>query len=196
MKKAATLSDRQFTDLIKRVETGNHGLRNKTILFLSFKCGLRSKEIASLKVSDVLDTDGGIKPELQLLRAYTKGSKHRPVYLTNPKVRKVLQDWIDYRKHTDGSLFNVSAPLFRSQKGSAFSANTMVKLLKNLFEKAGKGFEDCTSHSGRRSLITKLVNSGISLNKVKEIAGHEQIATTMEYVDTNPVELGEIMKRV
>ncbi|WP_031432177.1 tyrosine-type recombinase/integrase [Methylomarinum vadi] len=195
-KKAATLTDTKFNQLIKHVENGNHGLRNKAILFLSFKCGLRSKEIASLVLNDVLETDGTIKDELQLLQAYTKGEKHRMVPLSNPKVRKVLQEWVDYRKENDGSLFNAGSPLFRSQKGSFFTANTMVKLLKNLFDKAGRGFEDCSSHSGRRTLITKLVNQGISLNKVKVIAGHESISTTMEYVDTNPDELGQIMKNV
>lgn len=189
-KKAATLTDTKFNQLVRLVESGNHGLRNKTILFLSFKCGLRSKEIASLRVSDVADTDGVIKDELQLLKAYTKGEKHRMIPLTNPKVRKVLQEWVDYRKNEGGTY------LFRSQKGSHFTANTMVKLIKNLFDKAGKGFEDCSSHSGRRTLITKLVNNGISLNKVKVIAGHESISTTMEYVDTNPDELGQIMKNV
>lgn len=72
----------------------------------------------------------------------------------------------------------------------------MVQLIKNLFMNAGADFEGCSSHSERRTLITKVVNSGISLNKVKEIAGHSNIATTMEYVDTDPVDLANIMKQI
>ena len=65
-------------------------------------------------------------------------------------------------------------------------------MLNNLYK--DNGFDGCTSHTGRLSAITKLVNKGISLNKVKIIAGHNNIQTTMRYVDTNPDELGEIMK--
>ena len=65
-------------------------------------------------------------------------------------------------------------------------------MINNLYRV--NGFDGCTSHSGRRSLITKLVNKGISINKVKVIAGHNNIQTTMRYVNTDPIELGEIMK--
>ncbi len=72
----------------------------------------------------------------------------------------------------------------------------MVQLIKNLFTKAGSEFEGCSSHSGRRSLINKVVNSGVSLTKVKEIAGHSNITTTILYVDTNPSDLSAIMKNI
>ena len=55
MKKAKTLDENQLKRLLILTESGNNGLRNKTILTLSFYCGLRSKELAALKVSDILN---------------------------------------------------------------------------------------------------------------------------------------------
>ena len=189
---AATLTDTQLNQLFKRISTGNHAKRNITIMALSHYLALRAKELASLRISDVLDTNGKISNVLRLQACYTKGNKHRDLPISNPKLRKFLQEWIVYRQQVDGGLFNINAPLFKSQKGLAFSANSMTRMINNLYR--DNGFEGCTSHTGRRSAITKLVNKGISLNKVKVIAGHNNIQTTMRYVDTNPDELGEIMK--
>ncbi|MCW9025522.1 MAG: site-specific integrase [Gammaproteobacteria bacterium] len=189
---AATLTDSQLNQLYKRISVGNHAKRNKTIMALSHFLALRAKELAALRVSDVVDTNGNICTVLRLQACYTKGNKHRDLPITNPKLRKILEEWITYRQKTDGVLFNTHAPLFRSQKGLAFSANSMTRMINNLYR--DNGFEGCTSHTGRRSAITKLVNKGISLNKVKIIAGHNNIQTTMRYVYTNPDELGEIMK--
>jgi integrase/recombinase XerD len=91
---------------------------------------------------------------------------------------------------------NLNDPLFKSQKGFHFSANSMRILIRNIFKKGGSEFDGCSSHSGRRTLITKVVNSGVSLNKVKEIAGHSSISTTLEYVDTNPNDLSVIMRNI
>ena len=196
MKKAKTLSDSQFSKLFKYTGNNNHGLRNQTILVMSFKCGLRAKELASLKISDVMNDENKIKEELQLLKSYTKGDKHRTIYLTNTKVRKILLEWINFRMITDNNLFSLDAPLFKSQKGYHFSANSMAQLVSRILKNAGAEFQDCSSHSGRRTLITNMVNNGISVNKVQKIAGHSNIATTMEYVDTNSVDLANIMKNI
>ncbi len=189
---AATLTDTKLNQLMKLISIGNHGKRNQTIMALSHYLALRAKELASLRISDVMDTKGSIRDVLRLKANYTKGNKHRNLPLSHPKLRKYLQEWISYRKETDGTLFNSTSHLFRSQKGSEFNANTMTRMINNLYR--DNGFEGCTSHTGRRSAITKLVNKGISINKVKVIAGHSNVQTTMRYVDTDPIELGEIMK--
>ena len=91
--------------------------------------GLRSKELASLKISDVVEPNGQIKKVLRLLASYTKGAKLRDVSLENKSVIKSLQDYITARTVDDGLTFNYSAPLFKSQKKTAFSANAMVRVL-------------------------------------------------------------------
>lgn len=189
---AATLTDTKLNQLLKLISIGNNSERNQTVMAFSHYLALRAKEIASLRISDVVDDHGNIRDTLRLKASYTKGNKHRNLPVTHPKLRKILESWINYRIETDGRLFASNAPLFKSQKGDAFSANTMTRMLNNLYK--DNGFDGCTSHTGRRSAITKLVNKGISLNKVKVIAGHNNIQTTMRYVDTNPDELGEIMK--
>lgn len=192
MKKAATMTDSQFNAFLKVIKSGNNPERNTTVLMLSHKLGLRAKELAALTIGDVIDDNGNVRDTVELVPSYTKGDKHRSVPLSNPKVITAVGDWIKYRQQFDGATFNHQSPLFRSQRGIAFNPNSMAHMIRNLYLNNGK--KGHSSHSGRRSLITKLVNNGVSLNKVKAIAGHANIATTMEYVDTNPDDLAQIMK--
>ncbi len=188
---AKVLTDADYRLLLKRVETGNHGLRNKTILLMSHFLGLRASEIAALRISDVTDTKGNIKPELSLVAAYTKGNRHRDVPLQNTRVRRAIKEWVDHRKSSD-VIFNPDSPLFRSQKGQKFSANSMVRMINTLYRDAG--FDGCSSHTGRRTMITKLANRGVDVNSIRVIAGHRSISTTQRYIEHNPDRLADIMK--
>ena len=73
--------------------------------------------------------------------------------------------------------------LFNTQKSKQFSPNTAVRLLKRLYEQVG--IRNATSHSGRRSYITKLANSGVNVRVIAELASHKSIQTTQRYIDIN-----------
>ena len=85
-------------------------------------------------------------------------------------------------------------PLFRSQKKTAFSANSMVRVLGDIYKSAG--FNDASSHSGRRSLITKLAYKGVDINSIRQIAGHSSISTTQRYIQDNPMLMADILKAI
>ena len=190
---AKVLDDKELKRVLSVVESGNHAQRNAAIVILSHYLGLRSKELAALKIGDVIEHNT-IKKVLRLVAAYTKGAKHRDLSLENKAVVKALQDYISVRRAEDGMTFHIDAPLFRSQKGTAFSPNAMVRVLGDLYKNAG--FNDASSHTGRRSLITKLAYSGIDLNSVRQIAGHSSIATTQRYIDDNPHRIADILKSI
>ena len=52
-----------------------------------------------------------------------------------------------------------------------------------LYRKAG--VDGATSHSGRRSFITKLAHNGISAKVIMTLAGHKHLSTTQRYIDVN-----------
>lgn len=156
---------------------------------------MRAKELAALKIGDVVEgVQHTVKPTLRLIAAYTKGAKHRDISLANDKVKKAIQQLIAERLEEDGLVFSLEAPLFRSQRQVAFSANTMARLLSHLYTEAG--FAKATSHSGRRSLITQLAYAGYDLNSVRQIAGHASISTTQRYIDDNPHKIADILRAI
>jgi len=81
-------------EIIKRSIKGGdnpyQATRNLGIFIFSNWLGLRSKELAALKVKDVYE-NGKVKDTLRLLAGYTKGEKHRDLALANPEVIKAIQ---------------------------------------------------------------------------------------------------------
>lgn len=163
-------------------QKGLHGQRDKAILMLSHYMGLRSMELAALTLGDLFDPQTGqIRDVVRLLAEMTKGHKFREVFLVNERARETLRVYLTTR-----SLRHLSAPLFLSQRGGAFSANTMQRLLSIMYRRAGvRG----SSHSGRRSFATHLIESGADIYAVKELLGHASIVTTQAYFSTSPTRL-------
>jgi integrase/recombinase XerD len=188
--KARVPTDSELKRLLSVTRGGNHAKRNMAMLAASYRIGLRAKEIASLCITHVADESGRLREECTLSSSMTKGGKPRTAYLTNPGVKQALRDYLDERREQEGILFNVAAPLFRSQKGNHFSPNSMQQLLGRLHERAG--VVGGRSHSGRRWFATELISKGIDLKAVSVLMGHSSVAMTARYAEDNPQRLRRI----
>jgi integrase/recombinase XerD len=187
-------TDGERKRLFSIVKVGAHARRNAAIVWVSYGLGFRAKEIAALAIKDVLGEDGRIREECSLSAEMTKGGKPRTAYLTNPAVRQSIKDYLDERRTGDGILFNVEAPLFRSQKGGSFSPNSMQQLMRRLHDRAG--IIGARSHSGRRWFATELIAKGIDLKAVSVLMGHSSVAMTAQYAEDNPQRLRRIAAEV
>ena len=181
MAQAQTLTDAQLRRCLKWCQMRRHSTRDTTIFFVSYYAGLRAKEIAALAVGDVYDEQGAVREQFVLDAVQTKGAKTRTVWI-NTKLRRQLELYGSTLRFTDAS-----RALFQSQKGGAFSANTMTQLFLNIYRAAG--FENASSHSGRRTFITELASKGVSVRVLAELAGHSSIQTTQRYIDVNPQQM-------
>jgi len=166
MRRAKVLSDQE----IKRVlavaaNSGQWSARNRCLFLLSLRAGLRAGEIAALQISDVLDENNRVLDRIMLSSDQTKGRRGRIVFLSG-KLRKEIEVYLNQASYRD-----TERALFVSQKGRrGFTAHGMVMLLKRIYQAAG--ITGATSHSGRRSFITRLASKGISARVLQELAGH------------------------
>ena len=192
-KKAPVLTESQFRQAVAVARTHDQAARNVALLYFSAALGLRAKEMSLLLVGDVL-ADGMIKDEVLLTRATTKGRKQRLIYLTNKDVRKALTVYLDERRQTDAIALHPLTPLFRSRKGGAFTPNTMQMLFKRMFRWAG--LDQASSHSGRRTFATSLIEKGVDIKAVSVLMGHASVSTTAGYVEDNPLRLKRICQEV
>ncbi|MBO9422363.1 tyrosine-type recombinase/integrase [Labrenzia sp. R4_2] len=186
MRQAQTLNDTQLRRVLHYCRSRRHPLRDETIVLVSFMAGLRAKEIAALKISDVYVEKGAVREQFMLAAAQSKGGKTRTVYL-NVRLRRALAD---YAAVLD--LGEPLKPLFPSQKGGHFSANTMCQLFLEIYRACG--LKDASSHSGRRTYITRLANKGVGVRLLAELAGHCHISTTQRYIDVNADQLKQAVE--
>jgi len=55
------------------------------------------------------------------------------------------------------------------------------------------GLKDASSHSGRRTYITRLANKGVGVRLLAALAGHSHIST-QRYIDVNSDKLSEAVE--
>lgn len=178
MPQAKVLSGKELRRVLDHVATRPHAARNRAIILLTHWAAMRIGEVAALRMGHVVGRDGSIKTEIRLDASRTKGGHPRTVYI-NDKLRKELAAYVkslDDRPTCD-------APLFSTQKLTAFSANSLCQAVNLIYARAG--MEGATSHSGRRTLITTLAQRGVGVRVLAAIAGHRDIRVTQAYIDVN-----------
>ena len=79
----------------------------------------------------------------------------------------------------------VSGAVIRSERGTNMTAGSIVNWFAATY--AAMGLEGCSSHSGRRTFITRsarlLTRTGGSLRDIQELAGHRSLTTTERYIE-------------
>jgi integrase len=175
-KQAKTLATDHVDDLLFFAERSRHPLRNRLIVLISVKAGLRAAEIAKLSWDMVLGPSGevGAAIELQDRIAKKRGGRSIP---THTALRQAL---IEARKRCNGQ-----GPIIRSERGGAMTPMSIVVWFSRAY--GALGLEGCSSHSGRRTFITRAARvvhkAGGSLRDVQLLAGHRSIQTTQRYID-------------
>ena len=178
-KQAKTLTAEELRRVLDYVATRKHSTRNRALVLCSFYSGCRVGELSSLTYADVVDDEGGVRNEIRLKAENTKTKEARVVFV-NAKLKKELQQYASTYKPSDTKL-----KFFNSQKhkSDGYNANTLTQFFHYLYKRAG--VFGASSHSGRRTFITKLASQGVGVRVLMSLAGHRNISTTQAYIDVN-----------
>jgi integrase len=153
-----------------------HPLRNRVIVLLAAKAGLRAGEIAKLTWDMVLNPTGDISSVIELRDHAAKNGSGRLIPM-HPDLRQAL---VAYRGLSTGI-----GPVIRSERGGTMTPLSVVVWFNRAFRNIG--LSGCSSHSGRRTFITRAARlvhkAGGSLRDVQLLAGHRSIQTTQRYID-------------
>ena len=182
-KQAKILSKKQIEQLLWYVGTNRNAMRNRIIVLLSVRAGLRAKEIAGLKWSMITDADGEISDSIHLTDEASKGKSGRIIPL-NMKLRHELEDWREHEAKRHG--FNVATSyVISTERAGKTPAQAIVNMFSAWYVETG--LVGCSSHSGRRTFITnaarQITTVGGSLRDVQMLAGHASLAVTQRYIE-------------
>ncbi len=175
-KQAKILSLGDVNDLLVFASCTRRPLRNRVIVLLAAKAGLRAGEIANLTWDMALDPAGAIGSVIELRDAAAKNGSGRLIPV-HPDLRHAL---VAYRGLSTGI-----GPVIRSERGGPMTPLSVVVWFNRAFRNIG--LHGCSSHSGRRTFITRAARlahkAGGSLRDVQLLAGHRSIQTTQRYID-------------
>lgn len=161
--------------------------RDYCIITLFLNCGLRLAELVSLDYGDIRSDN--------TMRVTGKGNKERIVYLNDMCVSAIS----DYMKVRPVEGVKDKNALFLSSRLSRISPKTVQYIVKTFLDKAGLGDQGFSTHKLRHTAATLMYQQGnVDVLLIKEILGHENLATTEIYthivdsqlknaVDSNPL---------
>jgi integrase len=175
-KQAKVLSASQVDSLLGFATTTRQPERDRVIMLLSVKAGLRAGEIAKLTWDMVLGPTGDVAATIELHDVAAKKGSGRLIPVHSDLAAALLA----LRAMTPGS-----GPVIRSARGCAMRPASIVNWFAAAYRAVG--LDGCSSHSGRRTFITRAArlvhHAGGSLRDVQLLAGHRSIQTTQRYID-------------
>ncbi len=142
---ARVLAGADVRRLLRQADTRRHAVRDRVIILLSYKAGLRACEIAGLTWAMVLKAGGGLDHQLYVAGSIAKGGQSRRLPI-HPDLRDALARLhVSRGRPRDG-------PVVQSERGGAMTAGSIVNWFAAAY--AELGLDGCSSHSGRRTFIT------------------------------------------
>ena len=157
------------------------GIRNRALITVLYRCGLRISEALNLYLKDY-DAQAGT---IRILNG--KGGKSRTVAI-DPGAADTLQLWINKRA-TFG--LNGRQPIFctitdsrdgKLKAGSPLKTAYIRTLMKRIGEKAGIA-KRVHAHGLRHSFAVSEVQRGVPVAILRLELGHGSLSTTSVYVD-------------
>jgi site-specific recombinase XerD len=147
------------------------GIRNRALLTLLYRSGLRISEALALKPSDV----DLARHTVRVLHG--KGDK-ATVRGFHPTATDALARWIDTRK----GLGLRNGPLFCTLEGGPLHDQYVRLLLGRLAAKAGID-KRVHPHGLRHTFADELRAAGMDVGAISKLLGHSSIAVTSRYLD-------------
>ena len=157
---------------------GLTGTRNKALIVVGWRAGLRISETLALKLGD-------LNPEQQTVRIlHGKGDKARTVGL-DASAWAMVDQWIIARQSAG---IAPTAPLFCTSDGGKLADRYVRELLPRLARDAGIN-KRCHYHGLRHTMAFELASEGVPMHIIQQQLGHSNLAVTSRYIShLNPAE--------
>jgi integrase len=175
-RQAKILTEGQLHAALRAARATRYPERDRMMLLLSAKAGMRAAEIAGLTWAMVLDAGGHIGSQIALADSIAKKGSGRVIPL-HPSLGQALAK-LSRKTGREGHVI-------KSERGERLSPGSVVNWFRAFY--AMLGLEGCSSHSGRRTFITlaarRVARAGGSIRDVQLLAGHRNLRHTQGYID-------------
>ena len=155
-------------DDVKRLLRKRFTPRDKCMILMLLRTGMRICELLSLKLKDI-----NIKERTVIIISGAKTGKGRVVYISNDAY-KALWKWIKIRDSKRKHLFYSRC---RESMSYETARSSFIKCLR----KAGLIRKGYTLHCLRHTFASELLSAGMPLESLQILMGHSHIGVTRRY---------------
>ncbi|MFM1704726.1 site-specific integrase [Aeromonas salmonicida] len=217
MPKAIVVEDPQLAHdvAVAKASSPENGLRDAALLLCCFGTGMKPAELAQLRVSDYLSPVGDPLTETVVRPEMAFNGRARPLCWVNKKLITAIDEHLaDRLKRGHGITGRLTAyrgldpqsglfvsgctsqllKLTRIERDGrvSYRADLLTALIVRLFAQAG--IEGATAQSASRTMTLK--RQGIDDRHIGEILGMTSIKAIKTLCDTDPVRLGDLIRRI
>lgn len=184
---AEPLSRSDVSKLLAACSTrGSAGIRDRALIAVLYRSGLRVAEALALRPADI-DLDNGLVVVL-----HGKGNRRRTVGM-DPEACAIVERWARRRRElaiprtwTSPEGEKLTTPLFcvisNPNKGKPIYASVFREKLKDLAERAEID-RRVHPHGLRHTHAFELATEGVPVHVIRKQLGHASLATTERYID-------------
>jgi site-specific recombinase XerD len=141
--------------------------RDAAIMEVFYASGMRRAELAGVRLADVDLAE-------RTIRVTGKGNKERTV-LINRTAATAIEAYLRVRPHS------ADPRLFLGRGGKGLTPKHVWRIFRTIYRLSGIQ-KHASPHTLRHSFATHLVENGVDLETVRELLGHESLATTGVYL--------------
>ena len=148
-------------------KTPEQGARDNAIMELFYASGLRRAELAGIELANVDLAE-------RTISVIGKGNKERTVVI-NKTAAAAIETYLRVRPRSADSA------LFLGRGGKGLTPKHVWRIFNDIYRMSGVQ-KHASPHTMRHSFATHLVENGVDLETVRELLGHESLATTGIYL--------------
>ena len=190
MKGCPPLSAKELRLALRHLR-GRYKLRDRALLVLGVRTGMRISELLSLHIGQTFDGTA-VLPRVYLQRSSTKGKRHGASIALHPKAVAALRKWITSRGPVSADDW-----LFPSQRapGRAMGRHAAWHILHRAFIAAGVTVMAGT-HAMRKSFCANVHRAlGGDLFRLAKAMRHSSPLTTLSYLSFKQDEIDRAILR-
>lgn len=208
-KKAPVLTPKQLKRLLYVAGDTRNPERNQLIVWLLFAAGFRITEVAAIEIKDVLWKSGKLKNNVIIPAKYCKNNKAGHVFFYHNKLLSALERYMQLRitnrlmMSDTGEYMGLKkdSKVILSENKRPYSLKQKKRIdkdgkekiylacdtLQTMVTKWGRdaGIEKFTTHSGRRTLATRVARRGADDRLLCMLLRHESDDMPYEYIDAD-----------
>lgn len=156
-------------------------MRDRCLVIVPYATGARLSEVVGLDWGD-------FEPDNSTLRLFGKRSRERVV----PAGDYVARALSALRVASPADAVTDSKPIFVNRSGKRITGRSVARIVQKSFAISTGGH--ISPHRLRHTFATHMLDAGADLIALKEMLGHQSVATTQIYTHTTPHQLARVYR--